>query len=44
VEGDALAAQLRDLAALKREPLPDMPLHDDFLRTFGASMDAGSRP
>jgi tryptophan halogenase len=30
-----LADQLRQIAALKREPLRDMPLHDDFLRAYG---------
>ncbi|MDP1027334.1 tryptophan 7-halogenase [Sphingomonas sp. KR1UV-12] len=30
-----LAAQLRELAALKREPVPGMPLHDAFLKAFG---------
>ena len=32
-----LAEQLRQVAAQKREPLPNMPLHDDFLRAFGGS-------
>jgi tryptophan halogenase len=30
-----LADQLRRIATLKREPLRDMPLHDDFLRACG---------
>ncbi len=30
-----LAEQLRQLAAMKREPVPNMPLHDDFLKAYG---------
>jgi tryptophan halogenase len=30
-----LADQLRQLAAIKREPLPNMPTHDAFLAAFG---------
>ncbi|WP_298090367.1 tryptophan halogenase family protein [uncultured Sphingomonas sp.] len=32
-----LAGQLRQIAALKREPLANMPLHDSFLRAFGGA-------
>lgn len=35
VGADELAAQLRDLAAAKRAPVEQMPLHDDFLRACG---------
>ncbi len=35
VDAQALAAQLRELAATKREPLTHMPRHDDFLRACG---------
>ncbi|KQU61588.1 tryptophan halogenase [Sphingomonas sp. Leaf339] len=34
-DNDELAAQLRQLAAMKREPVPTMPLHDTFLKAFG---------
>ncbi|WP_343527487.1 tryptophan halogenase family protein [Sphingomonas sp.] len=33
-----LAAQLRDLAAMKREPVANMPLHDRWLAAFGGAM------
>ncbi|MBJ6123382.1 tryptophan halogenase family protein [Sphingomonas mollis] len=32
---DELAAQLRQLAAMKREPVANMPLQDTFLKAFG---------
>jgi tryptophan halogenase len=32
-----LAAQLRDLAAMKREPVPEMPAHDRWLRAYGGA-------
>ena len=34
-DNDELAAQLRQLAAMKREPVATMPLHDTFLKAFG---------
>lgn len=35
VDDATLAQQLRDLAALKAEPVAAMPRHEDFLRAFG---------
>ncbi len=32
-----LSAQLAQLAAMKREPVPNMPAHDQWLKAFGGA-------